>query len=196
MDDVRLDVYDPALQASSTADDLVVRTAGDPLTVVGAVQAKARELDRRVVIDGATTMEAVVSRARAPWRLSAWMLALFAALALVLASVGLFSFVSLDVASRRHEFAVRLALGGAPRDILQVVMAAAGRWVSTGVALGLIVAIAGTRALRSLLFGVEPLDGVTYAAVIALVFSVVALASYLPARRAARIDPMTLLRRE
>jgi putative ABC transport system permease protein len=196
INDVRLDVYDAALQASTMADNLVVRTAGDPLMVVGAVQAKARELDPGVVIDRVTTMDAVVSRAIAPWRLSAWMLTLFAAVAFVLASVGLFSRVSLDVASRRHEFAVHLALGAAPRDILRVVMGVAGKWVSAGVALGLIAAIGGSRALGSLLFGVDRLDGATYATVIALVVSVVTLASYLPARRAASIDPMALLRRE
>lgn len=194
INDVRLDVYDPALQASSPADNLVVRTAGDPLTVVGAVQAKARELDPHVVIDRVTTMDSVVSRAIAPWRLSAWMLTLFAALASVLASVGLFSLVSLDVASRRHEFAVRLALGAAPRHIMRVVMGVASKWVSAGVALGLIAAIGSSRALGSLLFEVDTLDGATYAAVIAFVVSLVTLASYLPARRAARIDPMALLR--
>jgi ABC-type antimicrobial peptide transport system permease subunit len=124
------------------------------------------------------------------------MLTLFATLAFVLSSVGLFSLVSLDVTSRRHEFAVRLALGAVRRDIIRIVMSVAGRWIGAGIAVGLMVAVGGTRALRSFLFGVEALDAATYAAVIALVLSVVALASYLPARRAAGIDPMALLRRE
>jgi ABC-type antimicrobial peptide transport system permease subunit len=108
----------------------------------------------------------------------------------------LFSLVSLNVASRQHDFAVRLALGAVKSDIRQLVLAAAARQVVVGIPLGLLVAMLAARALRGLLFGVEPLDGVTYVSVIALVISVVAVASYLPARRAAGIDPLALLRRE
>jgi len=195
INDARLDVYDPALQARQTAAHLIVRTSGDPLQVAAAVRARARELSPQVVIDSMTTLEAVVSRAMAPWRLSAWMLTLFATLAFVLASVGLFSLVSLDLASRRHELAVRLALGASRRDILWTVMTAAGGWAAAGVGIGLIVSTAGTRALRSLLFDVGALDGVTYAAVTLLVIGVVTLASYIPASRAAEIDPNTVLKR-
>jgi putative ABC transport system permease protein len=196
INDVRLDIYDPALQASSTADHLVVRTSGDPLSVLGAVRAKARELDRRVVIDGVTTMDAVMSRATAPWRLGASALTAFAVLAFVLASVGLFSVVSLDVASRQQEFAVRLALGAAPSDILWVATSAIGRWAIAGIVLGLLAAIGSTRALGGLLFDVGPLDGATYTAVIGIIVGVVTLASYLPARHAAGTDPIGLLKRE
>jgi putative ABC transport system permease protein len=193
-DDASLDVYDPSLQASLTADHLVIRTEGDPLAIRGAVQAAARVLSPRSVINGLTTMDAVVARAVAPWHLSAWMFALFALLAAFLAAVGLSSVVSLDVASRRHEFAVRLALGAVRRDILRVVFTNVGRQIAAGVGLGLAVALIGTRALQTLLFGVELLDGATYAAVMALVLTMVTVASYVPARRAAAIDPATLLR--
>jgi putative ABC transport system permease protein len=194
INDARLDVYDPALQARQTARHLIVRTSGDPLNVAAAVQARARELNPQVVIDAMTTLDAVVSRAMAPWRLSAWMLTLFATLAFVLAAVGLFSLVSLDLASRRHELAVRLALGATRRDILWAVMTAAGGWAAAGVGAGLLVSIVGTRALRSLLFDVAALDGVTYAAVTLLVIGVVTLASYIPASRAADIDPIAVLK--
>jgi putative ABC transport system permease protein len=194
IDDVRLDVYDAALQAPLAATDLVVRTSGDSRRVAAAVQAEARRLDPRVVVDRLTTMEAIVSRAVAPWRFSVWMFTLFAVFAFALASVGLFSVVSLDVAQRRHEFAVRLALGAQRGDVVRpVLVAAAGRAIA-GVSLGLLGAVAATRGLRSLMFGVGALDPATYAMVIALVVAVVAVASYLPARRAAEIDPMTLLR--
>jgi putative ABC transport system permease protein len=195
INDARLDVYDAALQAHQTAAHLVVRTAGDPLNLAAAVQSQARQLYPLVVIDGVKTLEAIVSRAMAPWRLSAWMLTLFAALAFALASVGLFSLVSLDLASRRHELAVRVALGATRRDILRAVMTSAGGWVAAGVTAGLIVSVAGGRVLRSLLFEVGVLDGVTYAAVIGLVVGVVVLAIYLPASRAAAIDPISLLKR-
>jgi putative ABC transport system permease protein len=164
--------------------------------MAAAVQAQARTLDRRVVIGGISTLEAIVSRALAPWRLSSWMLALFAVLAFVLAAVGLGGLVSLDVANRSREFAVRVALGATPGHILRVVLATAGRRAGTGVAIGLLAAIAGTRALGSLLFGVQLLDSTTYTSVVAFVFSVVAAASYLPARRAIRVNPMTSLRWE
>lgn len=196
IDDVRLDVYDAALQSPLAATDLVIRTSGDVRRVIAAVQTEARRLDPRVVVDRVTTMEAIVSRAVAPWRFSMWMFTLFAVCAFVLATVGLFSLVSLDVAQRRHEFAVRLALGAQRADVLRPVLLAAASRALTGVAIGLPVAIAGARGIRGLLFGVGALDATTYAAVIALMFTVVAVASYLPARRAAEVDPLTLLRRE
>ncbi len=195
IDDVRLDVYDAALQAPSTAADLVLRTSGDPLTVAAAVQAEARRLDPHVIIDRLTTMDAIVSRAVAPWRFSVWMFTLFAVLAFVLATVGLFSLVSLDVAHRRHEFAIRLALGAQRADVGRSVFLSVLWRVVPGVTLGVLAALVATRAIRHILFGVEMLDRTTYLAVIVLVFAVVTAASWLPARRAANVDPQALLRR-
>jgi putative ABC transport system permease protein len=196
IDDVRLDVYDAALQSPIAATDLVVRTSGDSRRVAAAVHAEARRLDPRVVVDRLTTMEAIVSRAVAPWRFSVWLFTLFAVFAVALATVGLFSLVSLDVAQHRHEFAVRVALGAQRADVLRPVLLAATGRALAGVSIGLLAAVAGTRGIRSLLFGVGALDVTTYGAVVALVFAVVAVASYLPARRAAEVDPLTLLRGE
>jgi putative ABC transport system permease protein len=196
IDDVRLDVYAAALQSPMAATDLVVRTSGDPLRVAGMVQAEARRLDPRVVVDRLTTMEAIVSRALGPWRFGVWMFTLFAVLAFMLAMVGLVTLVSLDLSQRRHEFAVRLALGAQRPDILRSVLLVAGGRVLAGVALGVLTAIAGTRGIRSMLFGIGALDVSTYGVVIAVVFAAVVVASYLPARRAAAIDPLALLRRE
>jgi putative ABC transport system permease protein len=196
MDDVRLDVYDSAMQAATAATDVMVRTSGDPRRVAAAVLAEARRLDPRVVVDHLTTMDAVVQRAVAPWRFGVWMFTVFAALALTLAAIGLFSLVSLDVAQRRHEFAVRLALGARVGDIVRPVLLAAGGRAFAGVALGMFISLAATRALGSMLFGVGPLDVTTYAGVTALIVAVVAVASYLPARRAAGIEPLASLRRE
>jgi ABC-type antimicrobial peptide transport system permease subunit len=149
-----------------------------------------------VVVDRLTTMDAIVSRAVAPWRFSVWMFTVFAALALVLATVGLFSLVSLDVAHRHREFAVRLALGARWGDIVRPVLLLAGERVLAGVGIGLLFSVAITRTIRSLLFGVGGLDATTYAGVVTLVAAVVAVAAYLPARRAASVDPMTLLRHD
>jgi predicted lysophospholipase L1 biosynthesis ABC-type transport system permease subunit len=194
--DVRLDVYDAALQAVSTAGDLVVRTSHDPLMIAAAVQAEARRLDARVVIDRLTTMDGIVSRAVAPWRFSVWMFTLFAVLAFVLATVGLVSLVSLDVARRRREFAVRLAVGAQRGDVRRSVLVSALRRVVPGVAFGVLAAVLASRAIRHILFGVEPVDLTIYSAVVMLVLAVVTAASWLPAHRAAGTDPLALLRHE
>jgi putative ABC transport system permease protein len=196
LDDARLDVYDAALQSPSIAADLVIRTSGDPLAVAAAVQAEARRLDPRVVVDRLTTMDAIVSRALAPWRFSVWLFTLFAALAFLLATVGLVTLVSLDVTDRRREFAVRVALGARRRDIELSVLRAALRRIVPAVTLGVIGAAWGNRALRHILFQVNPLDPATYVSVILLVCLVVVAASWMPAHRAARVDPLALLRRE
>jgi predicted permease len=194
--DLRLDIYEAARQSATAVDDLVIRTTGDPLAVVAAVQARARALDPRVVIDGVTTMDAIVGRAMAPWRLSAWMLTVFAAIAFALSAAGLFSVASLHVIDRRREFAVRLALGAAPRHIVREVLQTAAGWVGAGVALGTVAAVVGAGLLKGLLFGVGRLDGVTYASVLAIVLGAVVLATLWPAAQASRVDPLELLRRQ
>jgi cell division protein FtsX len=196
IDDGSLDVYDPAQQSGIAAEYLVVRTEEAPLAMAADVRAIAKSLDPRVVIDRVTTYEAVVARTFAPWRLSAWMFTLFAAFASLLAAVGLFSLVALDVASRQREFAIRMAVGALPRDILRLASGRALWQAALGVVSGLLVALAATRAMQSLLVGVEAVDGVTYASVVAFVLSMVAIAVYWPARRAATVQVLALLRRE
>jgi putative ABC transport system permease protein len=195
IDDLRLDVYDAASQSSTPTADLVVRTTGDPIPAVAAIEAVARTLDRRVVLDRVTTMDAIVAREMAPWRFSMWMFGVFATLAFVLASGGLFARVALEVADRRREFAVRMALGADPSALVRSTMWSAGRWVLAGIAGGLGAAVVAVRWMSSILFRVSPVDPVTYMRVIALVALVVAVAAYLPARRASQVDPSELLRR-
>jgi ABC-type antimicrobial peptide transport system permease subunit len=194
LEEVQLDVYDPALQVGRLADNVVVRTAGDPLALAAPVRALARELAPAVIVDSVTTMDAVVGRAEAPWRLTMWMFVLFAAMAFGLAALGLFSLVALDVAHRGREFAIRLALGASRAAMLRNVLLRAGWRVAIGLALGLSAAVAASRAMRGLLFEIAPDDPVTYAAVLTVVPIAVAAAAYVPARRAAQADPQTLLR--
>jgi predicted permease len=197
LDDVRLDVYIPALQRNEPTGVMVVRAAGgNPVALAAAIQAEVRQVDPRAVIGGVTTMAAVVGREMAPWRFSTWLFGLFAALAFVLATVGLFGVVSLDVVHRSREFAVRLALGAQRRAISGRVLRSAALRVVIGVVLGLTAAAVASRWMRSLLFGIQPFDPVTYGVVILMVAAVVAAASWLPARRAARIDPLTLLKQD
>jgi predicted permease len=192
--EVQLDVYDPALQVGRPADNIVVRTTGDPLAAAGMVRAVARELDPACIVDSVTSMRTVVERAEAPWRLTMWMFVLFAGLAFGLAALGLFSLVSLDVAHRRREFAIRLALGSSRAAILRGVLLRAWWRVLQGLAAGVIVAFVASRALRGLLFGIAPEDALTYGVVLSAVLIVVAVAAYLPARRASQGDPQVLLR--
>ncbi|HJR59870.1 MAG TPA: ABC transporter permease [Vicinamibacterales bacterium] len=192
--EVQPDVYDPALQATQVAANVVIRSAHDPLGLAAPVRALARRLDPTAVVDSVTTMEAVVERAEAPWRLTMWMFVSFAGLAFGLAALGLFSVVALDVANRGREFAIRIALGESPAGILRAVLLRAGRRVLAGLALGLGTAVVSGRAIRGLLFDVAPDDGLTYAAVLVAVLTAVAAAAYLPARRAAAADPQSLLR--
>ena len=194
LDDVRLDVYDAALQAGQGATDLVIRSSGDPVRLAALVQAEARRMDPQVVIDRLSTMDAIVGKETAPWRFTVWVLGLFGALAFVLAGLGLFGLVSLDVTERRREFAIRLALGAQRRDVIRAALAVAGWRVAAGILLGLAAAVAGARGIRAMLFGVTPLDVGSYAAGIGLVLAVVALASFIPARRAANVEPLLLLR--
>jgi putative ABC transport system permease protein len=139
-------------------------------------------------------MSELLSRSVAPQRFNAALLAIFAVIALVLASGGLFGVVSYLVTQRDHELGVRLALGGQPRDILRLVVADGMQMALGGILIGLAGAWFATRALRGLLFGVSAADPLTWGGVALLLALVAFLASYLPARRATRIDPVTALR--
>jgi putative ABC transport system permease protein len=194
--DPRLDLYEPAAQSSNEVDYLVVRTTGDPVAIAAAVETQVRTLDRRAVVSRVATLEGIVSNALASWRFSGWLFTLFALVAFVLALVGLVSVVSLDVAHRSREFAVRMAVGADARQIGQRVVATAAGRAAWGIALGLVMATGGVRAMRTLLFEVDPLDPSMYALVAAIVCVAVVAAAALPARRAASIDPLTLLRRD
>jgi ABC-type antimicrobial peptide transport system permease subunit len=194
LDEIQMDIYDPAMQVGRPANSVAVRATGSPIGLVASIRAQVRALDPTAVIDNVTTMDTVVGRAVAPWRLSMWMFLLFASVAFVLALTGLVSVVALDVAHRRQEFAIRLALGASGRAILS---AAIGRtvWrVGIGVALGAFAAVGGTRALRSLLFDVAPSDLTTFVLVVVFVAVATAVAAYIPGRRASRTEVNALLR--
>jgi ABC-type antimicrobial peptide transport system permease subunit len=195
LDDVQFDVYDPALQVGRPANNLVLRTTGEPTAVLAQVRSVIKELDGAAVIDGVTTMEAIVARAVAPWRMTMWVFVVFSAMAFGLAGVGLFGLVALDVAERRQEFAVRLALGSTGTRLVRDVMRQM-RWrLAAGAGSGFLIAALGSRVMASVLFEVAPLDPATYASVLGLVVVVVGLASYIPARRATTVQPQELLRR-
>ncbi len=201
--EIPLDMYDPPAQSTvGTVTSLVVRlkpgNEGQAIAVASAIQTQARQKDPRVLVSGIGMMGDVVDKEIAPWRFSAWVFALFAALAFTLSMLGLFSVVSLDVANRRREFAIRMALGATGGHIVGGVFKTAGVRAAAGVAGGLALAAMASRSLESLLFGVAMNDILTYASVVSLVAVVVGIASYVPARRAAAAakNPIMLLRRD
>jgi predicted permease len=207
LQDVQLDVYDAALQTGRPADNIVVRTslgadarsakaAVDPLGVAAAVRAIARELDPASVVDDITTLDAVVARAEAPWRLTMWLFMLFAGLAFGLSALGLFALVALDVAQRQREFAIRSALGASRKAIVRGVLVRAGWRVAAGAALGVVIALAAGRGMQGVLYGVAPADGWTYIVALTLLFVATAIAAFLPARRAGGMEPQELLRQQ
>ena len=196
LQEVQLDVYDAALQTGRPADNIVVRTSVDPIGMASAIRAIARDLDPTAIVDNVTTLDAVVSRAEAPWRLTMWLFVLFAGLAFALSALGVFALVALDVAQRQREFAIRTALGASREVILRGVLMRAGWRVAAGTVLGLVIALGAGRALRGLLYGVAPLDGATYLVALALLFAATSIAAFVPARRVGGIEPQVLLRQE
>lgn len=193
--EVQLDMYDPAAQTPMAATDLVIRTASDPIALAGVIQAEARAARPDIIVTGIASMDAVVGRAMAPWRFASWVLGLFAVLALLLAVVGLVSVISLDVAHRRREFAIRLALGARSAEVMGRVLRGMLARVGLGALIGLTGAAVLSRTLGSLLFGVPALHWPTYALVLVVVLLAALVAAWAPVRWAARIDPIAILRR-
>jgi putative ABC transport system permease protein len=190
-------MYLPYEQADFFAPrDLVVRTAGDPLSLVAAVRNEVWAVDRDQPVSNISTMEEILSESLAAQRFNMLLLGIFAAIALVLAAVGIYGVMSYSVTQRTHEIGVRMALGATPSDVLRMVVGHGGRLVLAGIAIGLVAAFALTRVMASMLFGVGAADPATFAAISVVLASVALLASYLPARRATKVDPMIALRYE
>jgi putative ABC transport system permease protein len=180
---------EPNLRAS-----LVVRTAGDPLAVAASVRQAIRGLDPQQGVSDVEAMQTVMSESVAQPRLQTLLLGAFGALALIMACVGLYGVLAYSVEQRRREMGVRLALGAAPRGILRLVVGEGLRLTAAGVLGGLAAAFALTRYLATLLYDVQPHDTTVFAAVPLLLLCVAGLACWLPALRATRVDPASILR--
>ncbi|MGB2671582.1 MAG: ABC transporter permease [Candidatus Acidiferrum sp.] len=175
---------------------VVLRTEGDPTAVMGAVRQAVEEIDPREVVYNVQTMGEVVSNSFAARRLSMMLLGAFAALALVLACVGIYGVISYLVGQRTHEIGVRMALGAQQNDVLRLVIGHGARMALIGVAIGIVAALGLTRLMANQLFGVSAHDPLTFGGVGALLMIVAVAACYIPARRAMRVDPIIALRHE
>jgi predicted permease len=188
-------LYYPVLQYYTPAMTLAVRTSGDPQTVLPAVRQVIREMDPAMPLPAALTMTEVLRDNLWTARLGALLLAVFGLLALTLTTVGVYGVMAYSVTQRTHEIGIRMALGAAHADVLRMVLRHGLKLTLLGVAVGLVAALGATRLIASLLF-VSPTDGLTFGAISAILAAVAMVASLLPARRAARVDPLVALRRE
>jgi putative ABC transport system permease protein len=196
-DEVQPALYQPMLQATSGTVFLSVKTeAADPLSLAAAVRGEIKALDPELPVSQVSTLEQRFATAVSQPRFRTTLIALFAALALVLAVVGIYGVISYSVTQRTHEIGVRLALGAQTGDVLKLVLKQGAVLAVVGVVMGLCGSLALTRLLEELLYNVSTTDPATFIAISLLLTGVALLACYLPARRATRVDPMVALRYE
>ena len=175
---------------------LVARTNGDPKALAGLARSEIQSIDRAIPVSNIRTMEDVVGESAREPRFTALLLGIFALLALVLAGIGLYGVISYSVTQRSHEMGIRLALGARPGTIARLVLKEGLALSLVGVAIGFVVALFLVRLLSTMVYEVSTHDVVTFGAVPALLCAVAALACYIPARRATKVDPMIALRYE
>jgi ABC-type antimicrobial peptide transport system permease subunit len=189
-------VYVTYADFKHTTMTLAIRTTSDPATLIPAVRREVQTLDPALPIFNVMSLDGFIGRTIAGWRLSAWLLGLFAGLALLLTAIGIYGVLSYSTEQRTREIGLRMALGAQRRDVLRLIVGQGLKAVAVGIVIGLVAALALSRVMKSLLFGVTVTDPLTFAGVALLLVVVALVASYLPARRAAKADPMVALRLE
>ncbi|HEX6729982.1 MAG TPA: ABC transporter permease [Pyrinomonadaceae bacterium] len=189
-------IYQPVLQSYDPRMTLVVRTTGEPQSVAGIVREQIRALDSNLAISDVKTLRDHVNLSLFPSRVAASTLAGFGILALLLVAIGIYGVVAYSVAQRTREIGIRMALGAKETNVLRIVIGEGLFVVSIGIAVGLVLAFAVTRLIAGFLYGVAATDPITFLAVPLLLGLVALLASYIPARRATKVDPLVALRYE
>ena len=189
-------VYRSVWQVSNLNLTLVVRATGDPALLSEAIRREVRAVDPNEPVFGVRTMNQVVSIALAQRRFTMLLLALFAATALALSAIGIYGVMAYFVTQRTHEIGIRMALGASPRAVLGMVLGQGVKLAAAGVVAGLLGAVALTRAISTLLFGVSPRDPATLITLSLVLTAIALVACYVPARRATRVDPIRALRYE
>jgi len=191
----RPDLYTPLRQSPDPVNDLMVRAGSDPMRLAPAIREEVHALDRSQVV-AVSRMDEIVAREIAPWRFDMLVFGALAATGLALATLGAYAVVSYGVVRRTREIGVRMALGARGRDVMRLVIGHGVLLAAWGLGIGAGAAWGASRLMASLLFGVSAHDAPTFLAASLLLFGLVALAAYLPARRAAAVDPVTALRHE
>ena len=196
IDSIRYDIYDAHAQSPRPLRSFVVRTRGDPWSVLPEIRREIRTVAPHAPLGRITTLENVIDDERAPWRFNAILFTVFAGIAGLMTALGIFAVVAQSIVERRREIGVRMAIGARPEDVVRLSIDRSMKPVVLGIAAGTMAALFLSRFVASLLYGIEPTDPVTYATSALLWAFVALLASYVPARRAAHVDPTVALRHD
>ena len=194
--DAKPTIYFPLSQSPRLTMALVVRAASDPAGLAAGIGGSVRAEDPGVPVYNVRTMDQVVASAHAGPRFTMVLMGMLGSLALILAAVGIYGVMAHSSMQRTHEIGIRMALGARGSDVLRMVLAHGMRLTSIGLALGLAGSLVVTRLLGAAMFWIRPSDPAAFFGTIALLAAVAALACYIPARRAARMDPLVALRHE
>jgi ABC-type antimicrobial peptide transport system permease subunit len=186
-------MYYPVLQRPENFTAILVRTDGDPRALAASVRAALRDVDANLPLTNPGTMQDFVDQSMADRRLTMLLLVVFAGLALVLASLGVYSVMAYSVTQRSGEIGIRMALGARATDVQHMVLGQGMKLAGVGMLIGLATALALTRLMAALLFEVRPGEPLVYASIAAMLGMVAAAACWIPSRRAARVDPMAAL---
>ena len=186
-------MYYPVLQRPEQFTGILIRTDGDPAALTRSVRAAVADVDPTIALTNPGTMAEIVDQSTADRELTMNLLLAFAFLALLLASLGVYSVMAYSVAQRTDEIGVRMALGAAAGDVLRMVLRQGMALAGIGLAIGLVAALLLTRLMSTMLFSVAPYDPLVYLAIAALFAATAAIACWIPSLRAARVDPATAL---
>jgi putative ABC transport system permease protein len=192
----RVQLYFPLRQAAIPGMAFTVRSKGNPTALVPQIKAAIKGVDPDLPMAGVNLMDDLIEGSTGPRRFSMVLLAIFSSLAGALAAIGLYGVMSFTVTQRSRELGVRLALGAGTTDVLRLVLNQGMRLAVVGVGIGLTAALILSRVLRSMLFNVSATDPLTFVSIPLLLMGVTLLATWLPARRATRVDPVVVLRDE
>jgi putative ABC transport system permease protein len=192
----RVQGYFPYAQVPGSAMTVIVKGSSDPNQLISSMRGAVKAIDPDQPIYNPRTMQEIRAESVAGERLNLTLLSLFAGIALVLAIVGIYGVMSYSVTQRTHEIGIRMAIGARPRDVFAMILGHGMKLALIGVAIGLLMAFLLTRLMETMLFGVAPTDGLTFASISILLISVAMLACYLPGRRATKVEPTVSLRYE